>query len=99
MSDLVMLQRVAERAVPPASRAEGPEKWQKWQFLRRIFEHPYTGVNGVGKRDINIRDSSSAILPSSLTSAPSKSGPMTPEHVAAPAVHRFLLFAQCNYTR
>ena len=33
MSDLVMLQRLAERAVPPGSRAEGPEKWQKWQFL------------------------------------------------------------------
>ena len=29
MSDLMMLQRVAERAVPPASRAEGPKKWRQ----------------------------------------------------------------------
>jgi hypothetical protein len=32
MSDLMMLQRVAERALPPKSRAEDPGKWQKWQF-------------------------------------------------------------------
>jgi hypothetical protein len=29
MSDLMMLQRVAERTFPPASRAEDPEKWHK----------------------------------------------------------------------
>jgi hypothetical protein len=33
MSDLMMLQHVAERAFPPASRAEDPQEWQKWQFL------------------------------------------------------------------
>jgi hypothetical protein len=33
MSDLVMLQRLAEQAVPPGIRAEGPGKWRKWQFL------------------------------------------------------------------
>jgi hypothetical protein len=36
MSDLVMLQRLAERAVPPGSRAEGLEKWRKWQFLECV---------------------------------------------------------------
>jgi hypothetical protein len=36
MSDLMMLQHVAVRAFPPASRAGGPEKWQKWQFLGHI---------------------------------------------------------------
>ena len=36
MSDLTMLQRVAERAVPPASRAEGPKKWDFLGLLGRI---------------------------------------------------------------
>ena len=48
--------------------------------LGAFFEHLYTRVNGVGKREINpaADNSSSAIPLSSLTSAPSKSGPMTP---------------------
>ena len=29
MSDLMILQRLAERAVPPGRRAEGPQKWHK----------------------------------------------------------------------
>src|SRR5260370_24835749 len=33
MSDLVMLQRLAERAVPPGSRAEGPGQWPKGGVL------------------------------------------------------------------
>jgi hypothetical protein len=36
MSDLLMLQQLTERALPPASRAEDPEEWQKWQFLECI---------------------------------------------------------------
>jgi hypothetical protein len=47
--------------------------------LGMFFEHPYTCVNGVGNRDINIRFSSSTIRPASPTFAPSRSGPMTPD--------------------
>jgi hypothetical protein len=43
-----------------------------------FFEHLYTDVNGVGKRDIISPCSSSGTPLSSLPSAPSKSGPMTP---------------------
>jgi hypothetical protein len=32
MSDLMVLQRVAEPAFPPASHGGRPQKWQKWQF-------------------------------------------------------------------
>src|SRR4051794_26928828 len=46
--------------------------------FRVYFEHLYTGENGVGKPAINFSDSSSAVLLSFLTSAPSKSGPLTP---------------------
>ena len=42
------------------------------------FEHLYTCVNGMGKRDIKIRNWSFSNPASSLTSALSKSGPMTP---------------------
>ena len=35
MPDLIMLQRVAERAVPPASRAEDPGKWRKWGMVQK----------------------------------------------------------------
>jgi hypothetical protein len=31
ISDLMILQRLAERAVPPGRRAEDLEKWRKWQ--------------------------------------------------------------------
>src|SRR5689334_11435900 len=34
MSDLMMLQCLAERAVPHGRPAGGLEKWQKWQFWR-----------------------------------------------------------------
>ena len=43
------------------------------------FKHPYTGVNGVRKRDWSIRNPSSPIAVSSLFSAPVKSGLMTPD--------------------
>ena len=36
MSDLIILQRIAERAIPPGRRAEGPEKWQKMAVLECI---------------------------------------------------------------
>ena len=36
------------------------------------FKHPYTGVNGVRKRDWSIRNPSSPIAVSSLFSAPVK---------------------------
>jgi hypothetical protein len=32
VSDLMVLQGVAEQVFPPRRRAERPEKWQKWQF-------------------------------------------------------------------
>jgi hypothetical protein len=49
-----------------------------------FFEHLYTAVNRVGKRDQCISDLSSAIHPSSLTSAPSASGLMTPDMARHP---------------
>ena len=55
LSDLMMLQRVAERAVPPGSRAGRSRKVAEMAVLGVYFEHLYTGVNGVGKRDITVR--------------------------------------------
>jgi hypothetical protein len=43
MSDLMMLQRIADRAVPPGSRAERPEKWHEVAVFGAFFEHLYTG--------------------------------------------------------
>jgi hypothetical protein len=59
---------------------------------RVFFEHPYTGVNGVEKRDINIRNSSSAIPLAAYFCSLHRRSDAT-RHVAAPAVHRFLLVA------
>jgi hypothetical protein len=46
MSDLMILQRLAERAVPPGSRAERPEKWHEVAVFWTFFERLYTGVRG-----------------------------------------------------
>ena len=51
-----------------------------------FFEHLSSSVNGVGKRDINVRNSSSAIAVSSLISAPSTTRSDNTRHVAAPGV-------------
>jgi hypothetical protein len=44
VSDLLILQRLAEPAAAPAGRAGGPEKWHKVAVFAAFFEHPYTGV-------------------------------------------------------
>ena len=60
------------------------------------FQHLYTSVNGVGKHDINIRGSSSAIpLVAHLCSLQERSDDT--RRVAAPAVHRFLLIAGIGF--
>jgi hypothetical protein len=44
MSDVMMLQCLAERAVPSGSRAEGPPKVAEMAVLGVFFERSYTGV-------------------------------------------------------
>jgi hypothetical protein len=55
------------------------KKWHKVAGFFACFQHLHTGVNGVAKGAINVRNSSSAIAVSSPISAPSKSAPMTPD--------------------
>jgi hypothetical protein len=75
MSDPEMLQHLAERAVPPWSRAGRSKKVAQSGASWVYFEHPYTSVNGVGNRDINIRDLLSSIQPivAHLCSLPTRS--------------------------
>ena len=61
MSDLMMLQCVAERAFPRCKPRRRSRKMAEMAVLGVYFEHLYTRVNGVGNRDVNIRYSSSAI--------------------------------------
>jgi hypothetical protein len=58
---------------------------------RAYFEHPYTGVDGVGKCDGNIRGLSSAIPPSVAHLCSLQERSDDSRHVAAPAVHRVIL--------
>ena len=48
ISDLMMLQRLAEPAFPPASHAGRAGKWQRMAALQVFFEHLYTCVNRPG---------------------------------------------------
>src|SRR5260370_29429264 len=61
------------------------------------FKHLSTNVNGVGKRHINSRDLFSAVRPivAHLCSLQERS--TDTRHVAAPAVHRFLLVAGIGF--
>jgi hypothetical protein len=56
-----------------------------------FFEHLYTAVNGAGKRDISIRDSSTAIPPSVAHLCSLQERSNDTRHVAAPAVDRGIL--------
>jgi hypothetical protein len=47
MSDLLMLQRLAERAVPPRNRSGRSEKVARSGASWVYFQHLYTRVNGV----------------------------------------------------
>ena len=66
--------------------------------LGMFFEHLYTSVNGVGKRDINLSATRRLQSPSSLTSAPSEGGPMTPDHVRGTRGSPIPSYPQLNYT-
>src|SRR5689334_11548895 len=61
------------------------------------FQHLYTSVNGVGKRDIHIRDSSSAILPVVAHLCCLRERSNDTRHVAALAVHRWTLIVGIGF--
>jgi len=79
------------RASTPACKPHPrSHKMRKNENFGMFFQHPYTSVNGVGKRDINIHNSPSAIVPIVAHLCSFQARPDDTRDVAAPAVHRFL---------
>ena len=75
MSDLMMLQCLAERAVPPGAAPKAPKSGEKMAVFGVYFEHLYTSVNGVANRgatrrsglDPGARDWAAEIVAESVT--------------------------------
>ena len=84
-------------SLPACKPRRRSRKMAEMAVLGMFFEHLSTGVNGVGNRDINHAPLVVCNPPSSLTSAPSKSGPMTPAMSRHPRFTDSLLIAGIGF--
>jgi hypothetical protein len=89
MSDVMILQPVAERALRPASRPEAPPRWHKWQFgdAIRAFVHQCKR-RGEARQPRPLLVVSNRCVVAHLCSPQERSD--HPRSVAAPAVHRVI---------